>query len=161
LLVVAAAVARVLDLPLEDADEEERRSAEHDGLADRVDALAEDVLGHLVAEEEDAPLLGHVGGVEEAPALLRDQVAHPAELVRAAGDVDRDRLRAVVELERLRVLARDRVDPAGLPADRLDVVLVEPDLAPLAEPLVRNRGESRPRDADRVSEPGAVEDHLP
>ena len=56
LAVVAAAVARLLDLLLHHADDQKRRAAEQDGLADG-GRLAEDVLGELVADEDDAPLL--------------------------------------------------------------------------------------------------------
>src|SRR6185369_9904382 len=49
---------------------------------------------------------------------------------------------------------------ASLFADRLDVVLVETDLPPLAEALERHGRQPRPGDADRVPDAGAVEDHL-
>ena len=48
------------------------------GLAERV-LLAEEIGGHLVADEHDPPLLGQVALVEKAAARGRDQVAHGPE----------------------------------------------------------------------------------
>ena len=160
LAVVAAAVARLLDLLLHHADDEKRRPAEEHGLSDRV-GLSEDVVGELVADEEHPTLERHVVGVQESAARVGVDVAHRAELGRDAGDVHGDRLGAVVELQRLRVFARDRVQTARLRADRVDVVFAQADLAPLPEPLERDRGQARPGDADLVADARRVDRHLP
>src|SRR5262249_52576196 len=101
--VVPAVVARVLDLFLKHADDEKRRASEEDGLADR-GSLAEDLVGDLVAQKEDAALLLRVERIDEAAARLGNQVAHGAELGSDARSVDRDRLQTVMKLQGVRVL---------------------------------------------------------
>jgi hypothetical protein len=64
---VGAVVHAVLELLLHDADDRKRQVVEHHGLADRVIAT-EQLLGDLIAQEENATPLVEVGHVDEATA---------------------------------------------------------------------------------------------
>jgi hypothetical protein len=151
--------SRLLFLLLEDADDQERRAAEENRLSDRR-GLAEDLLRDLVAQEEGPPLALHVERVDEAAALLGDQVAHGAERRVDAGDVHGQRLDAVVELQGVAVLARNGDDAGGLPADRVDVLLAQADAPPTPEPFEGDGGQAGPRDRDPIPQARGVLDDL-
>ncbi len=65
------------------------------------------MLRQVVAEERHPALVAHVERVDEPAAFLRDHVAHLAEDRVDAGGVDRQGLRAELELQGRGVLARD------------------------------------------------------
>ncbi len=159
LLVVAAAVTRVLVFLQERTDDKEGRLIDGDRFSDRRRG-AEDVFGQLVADEDRAPLLRDVDGVDEAPAALRDQVAHRSELGIDAGCVDRKGLRAVFDLHVAGVLGGDGIQPVDVAAGSGEVIGRDADAPPFAESFVRNRGQAGPGDDDAVAEAGRRFDEL-
>src|SRR5207248_177068 len=72
---VGSVVARVLELLLQDADHRERQAIDDDAPAGGIDALAEDPLRQLVAEEQYPPPALDVGGVDETSARSGVHVA--------------------------------------------------------------------------------------
>src|SRR3989441_12062153 len=72
---VGSVVARVLELLLQHPDHRERQAIDDDALTGGIDALAEDSLRQLIAEEQHAPPARDVGGVDEASTRRGGHVA--------------------------------------------------------------------------------------
>ena len=116
LLVVAAAVARVLGLLLQHADDQERRPLEQHGLADGVaTSLSPKMFSASLSPRKITRRCSRSSiGIDEAPARLRDEIAH-----RRRTPAPRRRCRSTSSSSRSRahrassVLAGDRLEAAG------------------------------------------------
>ncbi len=156
-----SAVDAHLRLVLHHADDRERRVVHEERLPDGI-LLAEDVLRHLVAEEEHAALLRLVRLREEAPARLR------IVLARLAVDRVRAEDAAVHGLAPVRdgraprhALADDGRELRHPVGHERHVVRREADRAAGRHPLPGLRRLVRPHDGEVLARGPPVSVHLP
>ena len=158
---VRPAVGRGLAFALHDADDREGRVVDEDRLAERL-FRAEDVLGHLVAEEDHAALLALIVRVQEAASRLREVLAGVAVVRDRADDPPVDGLLPVGDRGSPRgQLGPDRIELGHAVAGEVHVLDARLDVVPRRQPLVGLRRLAGPQDREVVAHGLLVGGHLP